>query len=248
MIALFTDFGRDGPYVGQMHAVLAGLVPELPVIDLMHDAVPFRPDLAAPLLAAVTAPLPEGTVVCAVVDPKVGMPERVPVVVRAGGMWFVGPDNGLFDAVLGRAVDGALWRIDETRVPGARRPLSASFHGRDLFAPVAALLASNKPPPGERIPLRRLSQELAVLGLPRVVAIDRFGNAMTGLYSPALSDRTCLRAGGHALAHAPTFGAVPAGAAFWFRNSQGLAEIAVNRGSASVALGLVPGSAVEIVA
>jgi S-adenosylmethionine hydrolase len=126
-----------------------------------------------------------------------------------------------------------LWR------PGA---LSASFHGRDLFAPIAGQLA-----------LGVLPSELARSGeigrcadwpddLAEIVYIDRYGNAMTGLRAAVLADTTCLRVSGHALPRARTFSDVPAGVAFWYENSNGLVEIAVNAGRADAALGLAIGS------
>lgn len=136
MILVFTDFGLGGSYMGEMRAVLLRRVPQIPVVDLMADAPAFRPDLAAYLLAALWPMAGPGDVVLAVVDPGVGT-ERQPVAAEVDGRWLVGPDNGLFEPVLRRATEVTTYRI-------AWRPprLSASFHGRDLFAPVAAALAS----------------------------------------------------------------------------------------------------------
>jgi S-adenosylmethionine hydrolase len=102
MILLFTDFGYEGLYVGQMKAVLARDAPNVPVIDLMHDAPAHDPRSAAYLLAALVPEMPEGAVCLAVVDPGVGS-DRTPLVVNADGRWFVGPDNGLFEIVQRRA-------------------------------------------------------------------------------------------------------------------------------------------------
>ena len=135
MIVLFTDFGLTGPYTGQMKAVLARNAPAVPVIDLFADAPAFQPYLSAYLLGAYCGAVPQGGVLLGVVDPGVGT-DRLPLVVRADGRWYVGPDNGLFELVMRRAAVVEAWTIDW-------RPdrLSASFHGRDLFAPVAAKLA-----------------------------------------------------------------------------------------------------------
>ena len=137
MIVLFTDFGLAGPYTGQMKAVLARDAPGQPVIDLFADAPSRNPRAAAYLLAAYAAWFPAGTVFLAVVDPGVGG-IRAPLIVSADGCCYVGPDNGLFELVLRRAREAQVWEI--TWQPAA---LSASFHGRDLFAPVAAKLASD---------------------------------------------------------------------------------------------------------
>ena len=134
MIHLFTDFGLDGPYAGQMHSVLARAAPGVPVIDLMHDAPVRDPHWSAYLLAALATEMGPDSVCVAVIDPGVGG-ARPPLIVSADGVRFVGPGNGLFEIVQRRAAQAMAWTIDW-------RPekLSASFHGRDLFAPVAAML------------------------------------------------------------------------------------------------------------
>ncbi len=239
MIVLFTDFGLEGPYVGQMKAVLHREAPGVPVVDLFHDAPAFEPQLAAYLLAAHTGAFAEDTVFLCVVDPGVGSGERRPAIVGAGGRWYVGPDNGLFDVVARRARSPDWWEITE-------RPqrLSATFHGRDLFAPMAARLARGVPPAGEpRAAATRLDWPD---DLPRIVYIDHFGNAMTGLGAAALTEGQGLEVNGVPLARARTFSDVPEGQPFWYENSSGLAEIAVNRGRADEALGLGVGAPVVV--
>jgi len=98
MILLFTDFGSTGPYLGQMEAVLRIHAPGVDVIDLLNDAPPGEPRLAAYLLAALAKHFPAGSIFLSVVDPGVGG-ERLPVVLEADGRWFVGPDNGLLNTV-----------------------------------------------------------------------------------------------------------------------------------------------------
>ena len=144
MIVLCTDFGLEGPYTGQVKAVLARAAPAVPVIDLFADLPPFRPQAAAYLLAAYGEVFVAGDVIVAVVDPGVGG-ARAALALEADGRWYVGPDNGIFELVLRRAQAARCWRIDWR--PAA---LSATFHGRDLFAPVAAGLARGEPPPGKR--------------------------------------------------------------------------------------------------
>jgi hypothetical protein len=141
-----------------------------------------------------------------------------------------------------RATDARLWEI--VWRPG---PLSPSFHGRDLFAPVAARLAMG-------IPVADLARTAddgaATRGWPddlaEIVYVDHYGNAMTGLRGALLPPEARLVAGGRSLARVPTFSSVPPGAAFWYVNSNGLAEIAVNGGRAAEALGLDIGSEVAI--
>jgi hypothetical protein len=221
--------------------VLRQEAPEVPVISLFADAPSGRPLPAAYLLAAYGPWFPPATVLLCVIDPGVGS-ERRAVVAEADGRLYVGPDNGLFDIVLQRADEARLWEIIWR--PG---PLSPSFHGRDLFAPVAARLARGDPPSALAQPVEDRS---ATRGLPddlaEIVYIDHYGNAMTGLRGALLSPQTRLAAGGRILTSAPTFSSVPPGEAFWYVNSNGLAEIAVNRERADVALGLEIGSAVTI--
>src|SRR5215813_10875058 len=102
MIVLFTDFGLEGPYTGQVKTVLYQTAPGVAIVDLFADAPAGRPKPAAYLLAAYGTWFPPGTVLLAVVDPGVGGP-RAAVIVEAGGRWYVGPDNGLFEIVIRRA-------------------------------------------------------------------------------------------------------------------------------------------------
>ncbi|MEE8188807.1 MAG: SAM-dependent chlorinase/fluorinase [Kiloniellales bacterium] len=245
MLVLFTDFGPAGPYMGQMKAVLAREAPGVPIIELLSDAPAFDTQAAAYLLAAFAPEFPEGSVFLTVVDPGVGS-ARAPVMVSAAGRWYVGPDNGVFAMVMRRGGDARLWDI-------TWRPerLSASFHGRDLFAPVAARLAHGAEPPGEERPsdtIRAMPGADWPDDLSRVVYIDHFGNALTGLRASVLADDTVLAAGGRELHRARTFSDLPLGEAFWYENANGLAEIAVNQGRASEELGLGVGSEVKVVA
>ena len=252
MIVLFTDFGPGGPYTGQMKAVLARAAPGIPVIDLADDLPACEPEPAAYLLAACAPAFPPGAVFLCVVDPGVGS-ERAPLALSAGGHWYVGPDNGLLAIAARRAGDAS--RAGETlRAGDARwfritwRPpsLSASFHGRDLFAPVAAMLARGEPVPGT--PLDAAATVGA--GWPddraAIVYVDPYGNAMTGLRAAGLPGDAVVAAGGRRLGRLRTFSDAAPGAAFWYENANGLAEIAVNRGRAARVLGLRVGTPVRI--
>lgn len=245
MIVLFTDFGPGGPYVGQVKAVLARDAPGVPVVDLVDDLPPCDPVPAAYLLAALAPAFPPGAVFLCVVDPGVGG-ARAPVSLDAGGRWFVGPDNGLL-ALAARRSEAPRWFAIDWR-PAA---LSASFHGRDLFAPVAARLARGDAFPGEPAPGAPLDAARTVGGdwpddRPAVVYVDSYGNAMTGLRAARLPADAVLAAAGRRLRRARTFSCVPPGAAFWYENANGLAEIAVNRGAAARALGLRVGTPVRV--
>lgn len=242
MIALFTDFGLAGPYTGQMKAVLQREAPDVAVVDLFADAPSRAPQPAAYLLAAYGAWFPPGTVLLAVVDPGVGGP-RAPLAVIADGRWHVGPDNGLFELVIRRASQVETFEI-------AWRPpaLSASFHGRDLLAPVAARLARGEPAAALLRPVAASRRHEWPDDLPEIVYIDVYGNAITGLRANRLPESGTLGVAGTRLTRARTFSDVPAGAALWYENANGLAEIAVNQGRADQVLGLGLGSPVTVLA
>lgn len=241
MIVLLTDFGLEGPYIGQMKAVLYRKAPNVPVVDLFSDLPPFDAQGAAYLLAAYVSEFPAGTIFLGVVDPGVGSDRRA-ALVQADGRYFVGPDNGLFDVVARRAQSVQWWDI--TWRPAR---LSASFHGRDLFAPVAAALAVGEMPPvDEQEPSARLHRGWPE-DLSRVVYVDHFGNAITGLRAAPLGRDTLLQAAGHRFRKARTFSDVPPAHGFWYENSNGLAEIAVNQGRADRDLQITAGTPVAVI-
>jgi len=240
MIVLFTDFGLAGPYAGQVQAVLQQTAPGVPVIQLFADAPAERPKPAAYLLAAYAAWFPAATVLLCIVDPGVGSARRG-LIAEAGGRVFVGPDNGLFELVLRRAPSPSCWEI--TWRPPA---LSATFHGRDLFAPVAAMLARGEPPAAMAVPAAPSGYPDWPDDLPEVVYIDHYGNALTGLRGECLPATARLGVGGRTIGHAENFAGMPRGEPFWYVNSNGLVEVAVNTGRADRALNLAVGSAIEI--
>jgi len=240
MLVLFTDFGLQGPYVGQLKLVLQQWAPTIPVIDLFHDVPAFDSQGAAYLLAAYVAELPVATVVVGVIDPGVGS-NRPGLIVYADGRWFVGPDNGLFDRVIACADQAQTWHI--TWQP---ERLSASFHGRDWFAPVAAMLACRDAKPeqlGKKV-------SLSLLGWPddlaRIVYIDCYGNAMTGIRAQVVDKQAAVVVGGECLSWARTFSDVPVGQGFWYENSNGLLELAVNQGDAAQLFKLRPGTELQL--
>ena len=226
---LFTDFGLQGPYVGQMVAAISADCPACRVISLMHDAAAMRPDLAAYLLPAVTASLPPQGIVVAVVDPGVGS-DRAALVVRTAERIYVGPDNGLLSRLPGiRRVERVLWRPPE---------MSASFHGRDLFAPVAARLARDAWLETATMATGDMVGADWPAACAQVVYIDVYGNLMTGLDAASLDRDVCLAVAGRQIPHARTFSDAPADGLFWYLNSQGLVEIAARGDSASRILSL----------
>lgn len=240
MIVLFTDFGSHGPYVGQMRHVLETEAPGVPVIELFNNAPCFDPLASAHLLAAYVGEFPADTVFLCVVDPGVGNEQRQPMVYQVDGHWFVGPGNGLFDVVAARGNRVKAWEINW-------RPerLSNTFHGRDLFAPVAAKLARGESPPG--VLIDRLSFEFGPEDWPHVIYIDHFGNVMTGLRAKGVSLDSRIKLSKHILEYARTFSGVQPGQAFWYENANGLVEIAVNQGRAADVLAIKPGDEVKLI-
>ena len=231
MIVLFTDFGMEGPYLGQVQAVLHRQTPGIAVINLFSDLTPFDIQAAAYLLPAYISTFAPGSVFLCVVDPGVGG-DRPAVVVRADGLWFVGPNEGLFAMLARRAEKIECWEL--TTPTG----VSSSFHGRDVFAPVAAQLACEGSFTGKPVPPDRLDQLDWPEELFRVVYIDRFGNLVTGVRASSIDEDAILEANGHVLDPARTFSSVASGEAFWYENANGLIEIAVSQGNAAEVLGI----------
>jgi hypothetical protein len=238
-IMLFTDFGSNDLYVGQVKAVLERYAPGVTVIDLLHEAPTFDPRASAHLLAALARQIPRGTVVMGVVDPGVGG-SRDAVVLRADGRWYVGPDNGLLSVIAGRATTRSLWRLVSTP-PDA----SVSFHGRDVFAPLAASVATDDFPNESVEQASRLAVMLPHEEAAEVIYIDHYGNAFTGLRAAAAPPGGRLVVGAHTVSRARVFSDVPAGQAFWYENSLGLVEIAVNGASCAARLQVNLGASVS---
>ncbi|MBI3896749.1 MAG: SAM-dependent chlorinase/fluorinase [Gammaproteobacteria bacterium] len=239
MIVLFTDFGLADPYVGQMHTVLSRETPNIPVINLLHTVPDFDIRAGAYLLPALAADYPRSTVFVGVIDPGVGG-DRAAVMMKADCRWYVGPDNGLFHIIARRAQRKDVWMINW-------RPerLSTSFHGRDLFAPIAAKLARGDWPDCVPAELTQPSGDWPD-DLPAVVYIDHYGNVITGLRASTLARHAALIVGGRRLRFAEVFTAVPVGEPFWYENSNGLVEIATNRASAAKLLRVAVGDQVTI--
>jgi hypothetical protein len=236
MIFLFTDFGAGDIYVGQMKAVLHERAPKAPVVDLLNDVPAFNVRAGAHLLAAFAARLPKDSVTLAVVDPGVGGP-RDPVAVLADGRWFVGPDNGLISVAAARAVKHEVhtieWRPEK---------LTASFHGRDLFAPVAAMIAAGGRKAAKLKKRAQLAVRFGAEDLEEVVYVDHYGNLLTGMRAGTVPRDRTLVINGLQISYAQTYSQVQPGEVFWYENSLGLVEIAANSASAQQLLGFKPGN------
>lgn len=270
-LVLLTDFGTRDAYVGIVKGVLARLAPESRHIDLTHAIPPGDVRAGAFALWQAIAYLPPGSVVLAVVDPGVGTSRRG-IALRLPSGFGVGPDNGLFSWVLDPAAPVEAVELDPARLSPAA--LSATFHGRDLFAPAAARLANGH----ELADLGRPQAETVRLPPPRLEAIpdglrgevlwiDGFGNAVTSLgrmraagdaleFNAAWQDHRprTIRASavrvelpsGAALPLRRTFGDVPEGQPLAYVGSSGLVEIGVHAGRADQLFGLAPGQTVTL--
>ena len=201
-IALLTDFGLDDTYVAQMKGVLAGIAPDARILDISHGVRPHDIAHGAFLLETALPALPPGLVVIAVVDPGVGG-ERAPVVLATPGAVLVGPDNGILwpRASAVRAGGGSAEFFELTNPAFWRVPVSNTFHGRDVFAPVGAHLAlapdadlqrllhsmGRSLKGARRLELARATEEGDRLrGL--VLHQDRFGNLVTNIHSEQIPD------------------------------------------------------------
>jgi hypothetical protein len=219
--------------------VLQQQAPGVPVISLFADLTPFDIQAAAYLLPAYTAGFPPGSVFLCVVDPGVGG-ARPGVVVRADSRWYVGPDEGLFAMLTRRAHRVECWDLP---TPADASP---SFHGRDVFAPLAARLARDGNFGAAPVTARASERPEWPDELQRVVYIDRYGNAITGTRATTAADAATLLINGHALSSVTTFTGAAPGTAFWYANSSGLVEIAVNRGRADRQLDITTGTPFDL--
>lgn len=239
LVATYTDFGANGPYLGQVHAVFAAGAPGVPRLDLLSNAPVYDPRASGYLLGALAPLLPEGSLVLAVVDPGVGGP-RNGLIVEFDGRVGVGPDNGLFAPLVGRSRD-----VSASRIVWEPPALSKSFHGRDWFAPVAVKILQGLAVESTPLAVGEMVGAEWPEHLAEVIYIDAYGNAMTGLPERCVTENAVFGVGDHRLQHAPVFGSVAKGQAFWYVNSCGLVELAVNSGRADVALGVQIGSPVR---
>lgn len=240
MIVLFTDFGMEGPYLGQVMAAIYRIHPESRIINLFANAPSCEPQLAAYLLSAYVAEFGLGTIFLCVVDPGVGS-ERRPIVLEADGQFFVGPDNGLMTVVAKRAqnvqVKEISWRPEK---------LSETFHGRDLFAPVVAYLSRGEEVLGAPMKLEELVGADWPDELAKVIYVDGYGNLMTGIRASTISQKATIRVEGMEITWALRFSIVQKGDCFWYENSNGLVEVAVREGNAAKLLQLGVGDEITI--
>ncbi len=249
VVTLLSDFGADSGYPAQMKGVVLRAVPDARLVDLSHAIPAFDVLAGALMLEACARAFPADAVHLAVVDPGVGSPRRAICVVDGEGRRFVGPDNGIFTPFL----DGAAVRL--LSAPGiVPVPGSATFHGRDLFAPVAAWLAAGGDParlgPEVSDPVRldwpraaRQGEELH----GRTLAADTFGNLVTSILEGDLvGPVTAAWVGDRQARWVRTFAEGEKGQLVAMVGSGGRVEVAVREGSASQLLGAVRGLPVRL--
>jgi hypothetical protein len=266
-ISFLSDYGLDDAFVGVCHGVIARLCPAARVVDLTHG-VPRHDVLAGALTLRNALPFLPAGVHLAVVDPTVGAEGRharraVALRTASEARILVGPDNGLLSLAAER-LGGVIDAADVGRSPHRLEPVSATFHGRDIFAPVAAALAGGAPLAGvgEPIPI----EDLVSVTLPHahagddglhahVLALDRFGNVILdavheqlGAAGLRLGGELVLTAGGrqHEARYAATFADVDPGELLLYEDAEHMAALAVNHGSAAQALGIGRGDELHV--
>jgi S-adenosylmethionine hydrolase len=259
VITLTTDFGQADGYVGTMKGVILGICPQAALVDISHEIRPQAVGQAAYVLHTAVPYFPPGTVHLVVVDPGVGSARR-PIVVQTDRATYVAPDNGVLTLSLAR--DPARLAV-ELAQPDYRLPLvSATFHGRDIFAPAAAHLArgTGAQAMGDAIPLASLvalptlqpQQQPDGAWQGQVLHVDRFGNVVTNLQSPMINDqfplsmvRVTVKVGAERVVGlSRTFADVAPGELVAYVGSSGYLEIAVREGNAAARLGADVGSTV----
>lgn len=256
LITLTTDFGVTEPFAGIMHGRILARARQVQIVDLSHGIPPGRADLAGFWLGCAWLDFPPGTLHVAVVDPGVGTSRGVLLALAAGRL-LLAPDNGLLPEAL-RGHSDVRWLGMDSELPARLDlgPLSRTFHGRDLFAPVAAALAAGRIGPEDfGTPVE--PADPAPLPAPhhgpdgimgRVLLADHFGNLITNVNAELLAScrQPVIEAGRHEWSLRPTYGDAPNGAALALINSFGLLELALCGGNAAAALGIGEGAPVRV--
>jgi S-adenosyl-L-methionine hydrolase (adenosine-forming) len=260
VITFLSDYGLEDGFAGICHGVIATICPEARVIDISHG-VPRHDVRAGALILRSALPYAPTGVHLAVVDPDVGAQRRAVALRAADGRHFVGPDNGLLFLAVedgGGVVEAADISSSEWRL----EPVSATFHGRDIFAPVAAHLAAGRSVAEAGAPLD--PAELVTLELPRsrveggvlvshAIYIDRFGNIQLDASHDELSPAGLKLGQGaligeHRARYVRTFADAPGGELLLYEDSARMLAIAVSQGDAAERLGVAPGDELRITA
>jgi len=255
IVTLTTDFGLSDHYVGVMKGVILGICPRARIVDLSHGVTPYETGEGAYLVAQSYPYFPKKTVHVVVVDPGVGTARR-PILVEAAGQYFVGPDNGVLSLVYSQ-------EKAKVRLIAAdryyRKPVSRTFHGRDIFAPVGAHLAAGVPASKMGKPiedyLRPAYEKPQRSGkrtwVGRILKIDRFGNIVTNFHADQFPD---LERKDFSMSIGPVQIGVIAhnyaecgpGELFLIQGSTGYLEVSVSQGSAAKKIGCETGAPAEL--
>ena len=255
IITLTTDFGLGDPFVGIMKGVILGIAPDVQIVDLTHEIQSYDIAEAAFLVESSFRYFPAGSIHLVVVDPGVGTTRR-PIAAHAREHYFIAPDNGVLWPLLhpeSPSAVPAVYRI--TRESLFRQPVSNTFHGRDIFAPVAAHLAQGTPidSVGERVadyasaplPKPRPSGEKGLAA--GILRIDKFGNIITNLRRRDLKAGFTIRIGGLTISRVcRTFAEAAPGELVAVEGSTGYVEIVMNQASAAERLQAVRGMEIEV--
>jgi S-adenosylmethionine hydrolase len=256
VITITTDFGHQGPFVGVMKGRILSRFPQARIIDLTHEIVVHWPAEAGFWLARSFEYFPSGTVHVAVVDPGVGTSRDI-VAVSAREHLFLAPDNGLLAPIVSRHSDASIVRLDLQQLGrfGVQRP-SATFHGRDIFAPIAAELAAGRcvltdlgEPREALVPAWVDEPTVDAHGVAGVIiTIDHFGNLISNIDAPLLGRfrQPVVQAGNHSFPLLRTYGNAQPGEYLALINSFGVLEIARAEQSAAEGLGLSRGAPVTV--
>jgi S-adenosyl-L-methionine hydrolase (adenosine-forming) len=256
IVTLLTDYGRDDDFVGVCHGVIRSIDPDVQIVDITHGIRRYAVRQGAIVLRNTLPYMPVGVHV-AVVDPQVGTERRAVALRTADGRILVGPDNGLLSLAWERC-GGVEMAVDVTRSPHRLEPVSATFHGRDIFAPVAARLAAGAELADAGDPLE--PEALAAVDLPaprhedggivaHALVMDRFGNAGLNVDHDDLAGSGITLGGGVELevggerylaTYAQTFADVKPGELLVYQDAYRTLAVAINRGDAAGTLALRP--------
>jgi S-adenosyl-L-methionine hydrolase (adenosine-forming) len=255
ILTLTTDFGLSDHYVGAMKGVILGICPQAQIVDINHEIGAYRIAEGAFSIAQAYRCFPKGTVHVVVVDPGVGTARR-PILMEAAGQRFIAPDNGVLSMIYARE-KSKIRVISNDRY--FRKPVSTTFHGRDIFSPVGAHVAAGVSPAklGKLVDdyLRPAFQNPVQVGKRRwnghILKADRFGNLVTNFHAadfPALERRTFqFRIGGHEVGIlAKNYAETSPGELFAILGSSDYYEISMNQSSAAKATGCASESPVEL--
>ncbi len=238
-IVLATDYGVTGSYVGQVKAAIHRVASDIKIIDLVHDLPTFNPKASAYLLASYLDSIPRDSIIVAVVDPGVGT-EREPIMIQAGELTLIGPNNGLLSQAAQKNTGFELCEIILEKSPSSK-----TFHGRDIFAPTAAKLAANSNFKLAPMPTEKLVGLVWSDALFEIIYIDHYGNAVTGITSEQITTNHVITINDNKIVYAETFGSVKPGQCFWYYNSNKLVEIAVREASAAEVIQLTIGTKID---